>query len=161
MVGIRAVSGWVSSKMAAKIGGVDGVGMVDGVGGESGVGVFDGVGGKLGPVGYPGTAVNVIIREAPTLSYSPNSASTFCDANTLLGPPKINSSPIYGVVRSTPHRMLIWRPRPPDPLKYKTQNGMSPKRPAGPPPLMSPVATCRPQFPYPNLPIVNAASTLL
>ena len=46
MVGIRAVSGWVGSKMAAEIGGVDGVGMiggvdgVDGVGGESGVGGF-------------------------------------------------------------------------------------------------------------------------
>ena len=40
MVGIGAVSGWVGSKMAAEIGGVDGVGMVGGVGGESGVGGF-------------------------------------------------------------------------------------------------------------------------
>ena len=40
MVGIRAMSGWVGSKMAAEIGGVDGVGMVDGVGGESEVGGF-------------------------------------------------------------------------------------------------------------------------
>ena len=37
MVGIRAVSEWVGSIMAAEIGGVDGVVGVDGVGGENGV----------------------------------------------------------------------------------------------------------------------------